>query len=75
VYALGLQPRAAGTPGDGHFDLSNLRRIGRTEVELVNTVIVGVAALVELEQRLDSGEAVSAVSALRALAVSPPPIV
>jgi len=41
----------------GVFDLSNLERLGKTEVELVNTVILGVEALVSLEQRLNAGEA------------------
>ena len=41
----------------GVFDLSNQERLGKTEVELVNTVIEGVDALVLLEARLDAGEA------------------
>eukprot|EP01043_Picozoa_sp_COSAG02_P025003 COSAG02_NODE_1388_length_12920_cov_8.638122_5_plen_656_part_00 len=47
----------------GMFELSNLERLGKTEVELVNTVILGVEALVSLEQRLDAGEAPELVAA------------
>jgi hypothetical protein len=47
----------------GVFELSNLERLGKTEVELVNTVILGVEALVNLEQRLDAGEATELVAA------------
>eukprot|EP01047_Picozoa_sp_COSAG01_P077723 COSAG01_NODE_14100_length_1495_cov_111.743553_2_plen_342_part_01 len=36
-HALGLQPKPAGGRGAGLFDLSNMERLGSTEVELVNT--------------------------------------
>ena len=55
VQMLRLHCKPAGRAGV--FDLSNQERLGKTEVELVNTVIEGVDALVLLEARLDAGEA------------------
>ena len=41
---------------DGTFDISNLDRLGYSEVQLVQSVINGVKCLVELEKALESGE-------------------
>ena len=60
--------------GTGKFDLSNISRLGKSEVELVNTVILGVEALVGLEQQLDLGSADEATvqQALYSLEEHPP---
>ena len=60
--------------GTGKFDLSNMSRLGKSEVELVNTVILGVEALVDLEQQLDFGSADEATvqQALYSLEEHPP---
>ena len=60
--------------GTGKFDLSNISRLGKSEVELVNTVILGVEALVDLEQQLDLGTAdeATAQQALYSLEKNPP---
>jgi len=56
---LGLQPR--GSAGEhsaavgGMWDISNKARIGKSEVELVQTMIDGVARLIELEKQLEGG--------------------
>jgi hypothetical protein len=47
--------------------ISNLDRLGRTEVELVNLVIYGAARLVEMEELLGVGKSIEpAVAALTA---------
>jgi len=57
---LGLQVR--GSHGvdsqsvEGIYDISNRDRLGRSEVELCNTVIEGVSAMVAAEHRLASAE-------------------
>ena len=43
---------------DGTFDISNLDRLGKSEVELVQLVIDGVDLLVEMEKRLEKGNVV-----------------
>ena len=40
----------------GVYDVSNLYRLGVSEVELVNVVIEGCAKLVKMEQSLENGE-------------------
>lgn len=40
---------------DGVFDISNLDRLGKSEVELVQLVIDGVDLLVEMEKALEKG--------------------
>mmetsp|Transcript_26376 Transcript_26376/g.73742 ORF Transcript_26376/g.73742 Transcript_26376/m.73742 type:complete len:501 (+) Transcript_26376:54-1556(+) len=42
----------------GIFDIANAERLGRSEVELINTMIDGVAKLIQLEKRLERGEIV-----------------
>jgi creatine kinase len=42
----------------GVFDVSNLERLGKSEVHLINVMVEGVAKLIELERRLEAGEEV-----------------
>ncbi|RLN89064.1 hypothetical protein BBJ28_00023052, partial [Nothophytophthora sp. Chile5] len=57
---FGLQPR--GSAGEhsaavgGMWDISNKARIGKSEVELVQTMIDGVGKLIELEKELEGGK-------------------
>ena len=55
-----LQKRGTGgvdtASTDGTFDISNLDRLGKSEVDLVQLVIDGVDLLVEMEKRLEKGE-------------------
>jgi len=37
---------------DGVFDISNLRRLGRTEVDLVKDMYIGVKAMIAAENKL-----------------------
>lgn len=63
---LGIQIREAfgeDSVGSGVFDLSNSARLGKSEVELINIMIDGVAALIEEEKRLEA-EAESNVDAV-----------
>ncbi|XP_041100528.1 creatine kinase S-type, mitochondrial [Polyodon spathula] len=57
---LRLQKRGTGgvdTAAEGDtFDISNLDRIGRSEVELVQLVIDGVNYLIDCEKRLEKGQ-------------------
>lgn len=43
----------------GIFDVANAVRLGKTEVQLINIMIDGVAKLIELEQKLERGETVT----------------
>lgn len=40
----------------GTFDISNLDRLGQSEVQLVQKVIDGVNKLIEVEKRLEKGK-------------------
>jgi len=40
---------------DGIFDISNLRRLGRSEVDLVQDMYNGVKAMIEAEKELAGG--------------------
>nr|Q9XY07.1 RecName: Full=Arginine kinase; Short=AK [Apostichopus japonicus]BAA76385.1 arginine kinase [Apostichopus japonicus] len=57
-----LQKR--GTSGEftesvgGVYDISNLDRLGSSEVEQVNCVIKGVKVLIEMEKKLEKGESI-----------------
>merc|ERR1719495_911464 len=57
-----LQER--GTSGElteavgGVYDISNLDRLGSSEVEQVNRVIDGVKLIIEMEKRLKKGESI-----------------
>jgi len=42
----------------GVFDISNAERLGKSEVHLINVMVEGVAKLIDLERRLEDGEAV-----------------
>ena len=42
----------------GVFDISNADRLGFSEVELVQMVVDGVKLLVDMEKRLEKGEAI-----------------
>lgn len=57
---LRLQKRGTGgvdtASTDGTFDVSNLDRLGFSEVELVQKVVDGVKLLVQMEKRLMDGE-------------------
>ncbi|RLO08770.1 hypothetical protein DYB28_006073 [Aphanomyces astaci] len=65
--SLGLQPR--GSAGEhsaavgGMFDVSNKARIGKSEVELVQTMIDGVGKLIELEKEMEAGKTIDQVLA------------
>jgi creatine kinase len=62
LSALRLQKRGTGgvdTAADsGVFDISNLDRLGFSEVELVQQVVDGVRLLVDMEKKLQSGESI-----------------
>ena len=59
LLAYRLQKRGTGgvdtAAVGGTYDISNLDRLGHSEVELVQQVIDGVNALVEMEKRLEEG--------------------
>jgi creatine kinase len=59
---LRLQPRGGAgvdsASSGGVFDISNSDRLGTSEVELVNLMIEGCAKLVQMEQKLEKGEAI-----------------
>lgn len=40
----------------GIFDIANMEALGKTEVEVINVMIRGVAKLIALEKRLEQGE-------------------
>jgi len=68
---MGLQAR--GTAGvdsastGGTWDISNADRIGKSEVQLVNIFIEGVAQIIRWEQALEKGEDIEAAVAKAAL--------
>ena len=43
----------------GIFDVSNMERLGKNEVQLLNIMIQGVGRLIELEKKLENGETVN----------------
>merc|ERR1711904_91164 len=56
-----LQPRGSAGVDSGFtgvFDISNVDRLGKSEVELVNIMISGVDELINLEKRLERGETI-----------------
>jgi creatine kinase len=60
--AYRLQARGASGVDSGFsgvFDMSNSERLGKSETNLVNIMLVGVQALIELEKKLVAGEDVS----------------
>jgi creatine kinase len=60
VRRLRLIPRSDYPQNDkrytGIFDIANAEALGKTEVEVINVMIRGVAKLIELEKRLEKGE-------------------
>ena len=62
LLQLRLQKRGTGgvdtASTDGTFDISNLDRLGFSEVELVQSVIDGVDLLVNMEKKLEAGESI-----------------
>ena len=62
LLALRLQKRGAGgvdtEATGGLFDISNLDRLGFSEVELVQQVVDGVNLLIEMEKKLEKGESI-----------------
>jgi len=46
-------------PG-GRVDISNIKRLGRSEVELVQTMVNGVSKFIELEKKCEAGESIKA---------------
>lgn len=69
---LGLQPR--GSAGEhsaavgGMWDISNKARIGKSEVELVQTMIDGVGKLIALEKEMEGGKSLADILAGQNLA-------
>ena len=65
LKALRLQKRGTGgvdtASTDGTFDISNLDRLGSSEVQQVQQVIDGVKLLVEMEKKLMAGEDIDAL--------------
>jgi len=55
---LDLQQRRGTVPGDVVLMVSNLDRLGTSEVDQVNGVIQGLRQLIAAEERLDAGETV-----------------
>lgn len=45
----------------GVFDISNADRIGTSEVEQVQCVVDGVKLMVEMEKKLEKGEAIDSM--------------
>lgn len=62
LAALRLQRRGTGgvdtESTDGVFDISNLDRLGTSEVEQCQMVVSGVKVLVEMEKRLEAGQTI-----------------
>ena len=62
LKALRLQKRGTGgvdtASTDGTFDISNLDRLGFSELELVQGVVDGVTLLVQMEKKLMAGESI-----------------
>lgn len=57
---LKLQKRGTGgvdtAATGGVYDISNADRLGKSEVELVQSVIDGLELLIQMEKRLESGK-------------------
>ncbi|KAL3769304.1 hypothetical protein ACHAW5_003839 [Stephanodiscus triporus] len=51
----------------GVFNISNLERLGKSEVHLINIMVEGVSKLIELERRLEAGEVVDIDAIARVL--------
>merc|ERR1712072_1099299 len=68
--AMGLQARGTGGVDSanvgGTWDVSNADRIGKGEVDLVNTLIEGAAQLVKWESMYDNGQGDAAAAEIEA---------
>jgi creatine kinase len=68
---MGLQARGTGgvdsASTGGTWDVSNADRVGKGEVDLVNTLIEGAAQLVKWEKMCDNGEEAKADEEIKAL--------
>merc|ERR1712216_692260 len=68
--SMGLQVRGTGgvdsASTGGTWDVSNADRIGKGEVDLVNTLIEGAAQLVKWETMYDNGKASQADAEIKA---------
>uniref|UniRef100_A0A7N8Y6J7 Creatine kinase U-type, mitochondrial n=1 Tax=Mastacembelus armatus TaxID=205130 RepID=A0A7N8Y6J7_9TELE len=66
---LRLQKRGTGgvdtAAVGGVFDISNLDRLGQSEVQLVQTVVDGVNYLIECEKRLERGQDIKVPSPIK----------
>jgi len=67
---MGLQARGTGGVDSanvgGTWDVSNADRIGKGEVDLVNTLIEGAAQLVKWEDMMNNGEEAKAAEEIAA---------
>merc|ERR1719453_2068742 len=72
IGAMGLQVRGTGgvdtASTGGTWDVSNADRIGKGEVDLVNTLIEGAAKLVKWETMCDNGQESQADAEIKATA-------
>lgn len=72
ISKMGLQARGTGgvdsAASGGTWDISNADRIGKGEVDLVNTLIEGAAQLVKWESMCDNGKAAQAHKEMDAIA-------
>jgi len=70
IGIMGLQVRGTGgvdtASSGGTWDVSNADRIGKGEVDLVNTLIEGAAQLVKWESMCDNGKAAQADKEIKA---------
>merc|ERR1712184_91343 len=61
---MGLQARGTGgvdsASTGGTWDISNADRLGKSETQLVNIFIEGVAQIIQWEQKLEAGENIDA---------------
>merc|ERR1712226_1174733 len=61
---MGLQARGTGgvdsASTGGTWDISNADRLGKSETQLFNIFIEGVAQIIQWEQKLESGENIDA---------------
>ena len=52
IYLLGVDSASTG----GTWDISNADRLGKSEVQLVNIFIEGLAQIIKWEQALEAGQ-------------------
>merc|ERR1712242_245245 len=70
---MGLQARGTGgvdsASTGGTWDISNADRLGKSETQLVNIFIEGVAQIIRWEQALEEGKSIDDAVSLAALPV------